>query len=161
MKKDDFYDYAIGAFRPAESLLKLIPADKLDWKPGPGFMTMGQLICHLSSGIGTELQMLVENTWPKPPEGGVPGPPQQMPSCGIQEALANLEKDRKTLADLLARFTEDEFATKVFSTPWGWKGSLEKMSFDFRDHFVHHKMQLFMYLKMLGLPVNTETLYMG
>jgi len=35
------------------------------------------------------------------------------------------------------------------------------MALDFRDHFVHHKMQLFTYLKLLGFPVNTETLYMG
>jgi hypothetical protein len=157
VKKDEFYDYALGAFRPAESLLKLIPADKLDYKPGPNFMTMGQLICHLSSGIGTELQMLVDNSWPNPGAGG----PPPMSSCGVQEALNNLEKDKVTLRNLLARFTEEEFSGKIFSTPWGWKGSLEKMSLDFRDHFAHHKMQLFLYLKLLGFPVNTETLYMG
>jgi hypothetical protein len=158
VKKDEFYEYALGAFRPAESLLKLVPADKLDWKPGPSFMTMGQLICHMGSGIGTELQMLVDNSWPTPPEGG--GHPPML-SCSAQEALAMLEKDKGTLRAILARFTEEEFANKVFSVPWGWKGSLEKMSLDFRDHFVHHKMQLFMYLKLLGFAVNTETLYMG
>ena len=84
-----------------------------------------------------------------------------MPSCDVQEALAKLEKDKGTLRDVLARFTEEDFAGKTFTTPWGWTGSLEKMSLDFRDHFVHHKMQLFLYLKLLGFPVNTETLYMG
>jgi len=157
VKMDEFYEYALGAFRPAESLLKLVPADKLDWKPGPGFMTMGQLICHMGSGIGTELTMLVDNNWPTPGEGG----PEPMPSCSVPDALAKLEQDKGTLRDVLARFTEEEFATRVFSTPWGWKGSLERMSHDFRDHFAHHKMQLFLYLKLLGFPVNTETLYMG
>ncbi len=157
VKKDAFYEYCMGAFRPAESLLKLVPSDKLEWKPGPNFMTLGQLICHMGSGIGTELQMLVDNSWPKPGEGG----PGQMPSCGAQEALAKLENDKKTLRDVLVRFTEEEFAAKTFATPWGWNGSLEKMSLDFRDHFVHHKMQLFLYLKLLGFQVNTETLYMG
>jgi hypothetical protein len=33
MKRDDYYQYALSAFRPAESMLKMIPADKLDWKP--------------------------------------------------------------------------------------------------------------------------------
>ncbi len=84
-----------------------------------------------------------------------------MPSCDAQEALAKLEEDKATLRDVMARFTEEEFANKVFSVPWGWKGSLERMSLEFRDHFAHHKMQLFLYLKLLGLPVNTETLYMG
>ena len=158
MKKDEFYEYSLATFRPAESLLKMVPADKLDWKPGPTFMTIGQLICHLSTGIGTELRMLINNSWPKPEEMSAQG---QMPSCSVQEALANLEKDKTTLREVLSSVTENDFATKIVSTPWGFKGNLEKMSLDFREHFVNHKMQLFTYLKLLGYPVNTQTLYMG
>jgi len=33
------------------------------------------------------------------------------------------------------------------------------MSVAFLGHFNNHKMQLFTYLKLLGLPVNTESLY--
>jgi uncharacterized damage-inducible protein DinB len=157
VKKDEFFQYALDAFKPAETMLKMVPADKLDWKPGPTFMTMGQLICHLSSGIGTELKMAIDNSWPSMSEGGMP----QFPSCDAAEALANLEKDKTTLRSILDAMSEEDFATKLISVPWGWKSKAEKMALDFRDHFVHHKMQLFTYLKMLGLPVNTETLYMG
>ncbi len=159
MKKDQFCEYALNAFRPAESMLKMVPADKLDWKPGPGFMTLGQLICHLGSGIGEELRMLVNNSWPKPEDMG--GAMHQMPSCGVAEALAKLEKDKETLREILAGVTEEEFAGKIVSTPWGMKGTLEIMALEFKEHFVNHKMQLFLYLKLLGFPVNTETLYMG
>ena len=38
---------------------------------------------------------------------------------------------------------------------------MERMAVLFREHFTNHKMQLFTYLKLLGLPVNTETLYGG
>lgn len=157
MKKDQFYDYCVNAFRPTESLLKMIPADKLDWKPGENFMTMGQLICHLGDGIGTELRMLINNSWPKPEDMGK-GP---MPSCNVQEALAKLEKDKTTLKEVLASVSEEDFAGKIVKTPWGWEGKLEMMSLDFREHFINHKMQLFTYLKLLGFPVNTETLYIG
>jgi hypothetical protein len=161
MKKDDFYQYALAAFRPAENMLKMIPADKLDWKPASNFMSMGQLICHLADGIGTELQMVVNNSFPKPEE--MSGLPElsKFPTCTVQEALAKLEKDKTTLRDILAGVTEEDFATRIVSVPWGWKSNLEKMSLDFREHFVNHKMQLFTYLKLLGLPVNTETLYFG
>ncbi len=142
-------------------MLKMVPADKLDWKPGPNFMTMGQLICHLSSGIGTELRMLVDNSWPKPEEMSEAMKQGNMPACSAQEALANLEKDKATLLEVLSGMTEEEFANKIVSVPWGWKDTMEKMSLNFRDHFAHHKMQLFTYLKLLGFPVNTETLYMG
>jgi hypothetical protein len=156
VKKDEFFQYALDAFKPAETMLKMVPADKLDWKPGPTFMTMGQLMCHMSSGIGTELRMAIDNSWPKGGEGMPP-----IPSCTAAEALANLEKDKTTLRQILDGMSEEDFATKVVSVPWGWKSKMEKMSLDFRDHFVHHKMQLFTYLKLLDLPVNTETLYMG
>ncbi len=159
MKKDEFYQYAMDAFRPAESLLKMVPADKLDWKPGPSFMSMGQLICHLGDGIGTELRMAITNSWPKPEE--MSEAMKSMPTCTVQEALAKLEKDKTTLREVLSGITEKDFANKVISVPWGWKSKTEKMALDFREHFVNHKMQLFTYLKLLNFPVNTETLYFG
>jgi len=45
-------------------MLKMVPEDKLDWQPGPGFMTVGQLICHLAGGVGGELRMAIDNSWP-------------------------------------------------------------------------------------------------
>lgn len=160
MKKDEFYQYAVDSFRPVEGMLKMVPADKLDWKPAQNFMSVGELICHLSDGIGTELRMLITNSWPKPEEmnEAMKG---KMPSCNVEEALAKLEKDKTTLKDILSGVSEDEFANKIVSTPWGWNGKLEKMALDFKEHFSNHKMQLFTYLKLLGFPVNTQTLYMG
>ena len=159
MKKDEYMQYVLDAFKPAEKMLKMVPEDKLDWKPGPTFMTIGQLICHLCDGIGTELRMAIDNSWPKPEE--MEEAMRQIPSCSVKEALARLEKDKSTLRHILAGLTEEEFANKIVSVPWGWKSKLEKMSLDFREHFINHKMQLFLYLKLLGFSVNTETLYFG
>jgi hypothetical protein len=158
MKKDEYYQFVVEAFKPAETMLKMVPADKLEWKPGPSFMSMGQLICHLSDGVGTELRMLVTGKWPTPPE---PGKEHVMPSCSVSEALAKLEKDKTTLREVLAGITEKDFANKIVSVPWGWKAKMERLSLAFYDHFSNHKMQLFTYLKLLGFPVNTQTLYMG
>ena len=159
MKKDEYFQYALDAYKPAEAMLKMVPSDKLDWKPGPSFMSMGQLICHLGDGIGSELGMVVNNSWPKLEE--MSEAMKQMPACGVQEALAKLEKDKSVLKEVLAGLTEEEFANKIVSVPWGWQSKMEKMALDFREHFANHKMQLFTYLKLLGFPVNTETLYMG
>jgi hypothetical protein len=159
VKKDEYFDYALEAYRPAETLIKMVPADKLDWKPGPTFMTLGQLINHLSGGIGAELQMMINNTWPKMED--MDPAKMTMVSCNVQEALAKLEQDKTTLREVLAGVTEKDFAEKIVSTPWGWKFKMEKMALNFRDHFITHKMQLFTYLKLLGFPVNTETLYFG
>jgi hypothetical protein len=84
-----------------------------------------------------------------------------MPSCGVQEALSKLEKDKMTLRATLEGISEEDFTNRVVSVPWGWKAKFEIMSVAFLGHFNNHKMQLFTYLKLLGLPVNTETLYGG
>jgi hypothetical protein len=159
VKKDEYFHYALDAYKPAATLIKMVPADKLDWKPGPTFMSLGHLIHHLSDGVGTELRMLVNNNWPKPEE--MAELMKQTPTCTVPEALAKLEKDKSTLKDVLDGVTEEDFAGRIVSVPWGWQSKMEKMALDFRDHFINHKMQLFLYLKLLGFPVNTETLYFG
>ena len=157
MNKEEFYQYALDSFKPTEAMLKMVPADKLDWKPGGNFMTLGQLINHLGDGIGAELRMALTNSWPKPEEMMS----KEIPSCSVQEALEKLEKDKATLSEVLASVSEEEFTNKTLKVPWGWESKMEKMALDFREHFTNHKMQLFTYLKLLGFPVNTETLYMG
>ncbi|HSW39112.1 MAG TPA: DinB family protein, partial [Acidobacteriota bacterium] len=107
MKKDDFYHYALDAFRSAETMIKMAPSDKLDWKPAPDFMTVGELLCHLSDGIGSMLHHLVNNSWPQHDATGV------MPSCGAETALAGLEKDKTTLRKVLNSLTEEEFSGKT------------------------------------------------
>jgi hypothetical protein len=152
MKKDAFCQYCIDSYRPVENMLKMVPADKLGWKPGDNFMTVGELISHLCEGIGGELKMLVTGNWPVHHEG-------PMPKCNQLEGLAKLEKDKDVLRELIAGISEEDFASRQAVTPWGASGTIEKMGFDFREHFTNHKMQLFTYLKLLGLPVNTQTLY--
>jgi hypothetical protein len=84
---------------------------------------------------------------------------ENMPSCGVQEALDKLAKDQKILRATLDGISEADFTNQVVSVPWGWKAKMEIMAVSFLGHFDNHKMQLFTYLKLLGLPVNTETLY--
>jgi hypothetical protein len=157
VKKDDYCQHVLDSYRPAESLLKMVPDDRLDWKPGPSFMSLGQLIYHLSVGIGSELRKLINGDWSDAAEMEH----GNLPACSVQEALGRLEQDKTNLREILSDISEEDFANKVVSVPWGWTAKMEIMALDFKDHFVNHKMQLFTYLKLLGYPVNTNTLYFG
>ena len=159
MTKSEFYKVAMESVRPAEKLIGMVPADKLDWKPGPTFMSLGQLVCHLSDGLGGGFEMLLSGKWPPSEEMEAGMKLENMPSCGVQDALDKLEKDKKILRTALDSISEADFTSRVVSVPWGWKAKLEIISISFLGHFNNHKMQLFTYLKLVGLPVNTETLY--
>jgi hypothetical protein len=159
MTKNEFCEMVLQSFQPAEKLISMVPADKLSWRPGPTFMSTGQVICHLSDGVGSGLESLVSDKWPSMEEMEAGMKLENMPSCGVQEALSKLEKDKATLRATLDGISEGDFTNRVVSVPWGWKAKLEIMAVNFLEHFNNHKMQLFIYLKLLGLPVNTETLY--
>ena len=151
----------MDSFRPAESLVKMVPADKLDYKPTPDFMSLGQLIFHLcDGGIGEALRKTVSGDWPKIEEMEE-SMKHELQACNVQEALAKLEQDKKVLRETLDGVTEEDFQNRLVSVPWGWEAKIEMMALQFLSHFFHHKMQLFTYLKLLGLPVNTTTLYFG
>ncbi len=159
MTKNEFGEIVLQSIQPAEKMIAMIPADKLNWQPGPTFMSIGQVIFHLSDGIGGGLETLLSGKWPPMEEMEVGMKLENMPSCGVQEALSKLEKDKAILRATLDGVSEDDFTNRVVSVPWGWKAKFEIMSVAFLGHFNNHKMQLFSYLKLLGLPVNTESLY--
>jgi len=159
MTKNEFYEVVMENYRPAEKLIGMVPADKLTWQPGRTFMSTGQVLCHLSGGLGGDLEMLLSGKFPSMKEMEEGMKLENLPSCSPQEALDKLEKDKKILRQVLDGLSEEDFASKVVSVPWGWKAKMERMAFNFLGHFLNHKMQLFTYLKLLGLPVNTETLY--
>jgi len=161
MTKSEFYDLVMAAYRPTEKMISMVPPDKLTWRPGPTFMSVGQVLCHLGTGMGEEFGMLLTGKWPSMAEMEQAMKLENMPSCGIQEALDKLAKDKTTLRTVLDGIPEADFAARIVSVPWGWEGKLEIMAINFLGHTLHHKMQLFTYLKLLGLPVNTETLYGG
>jgi uncharacterized damage-inducible protein DinB len=159
MTKNEFYKIVMGSYGPAEKLIGMVPADKLNWRPGPTFMSVGQLICHLSDGLGGGLEMLLSGKWPSMEEMAEGMKLENLPSCSLQEAQDKLEKDKKTLRQVLDGVSQKNFTNKVVSVPWGMTAKMEPMAIHFLEHFTNHKMQLFTYLKLLGLPVNTETLY--
>jgi hypothetical protein len=159
MTKNEYFECVMEAYRPAEALIRMVPADKLNWRPGPKFLSLGQVICHLSSGLGGEFRSLITGQWPTMEEMMEGMKLENFPSCTVDEALAKLEKDKAILREVLDGISEEDFAQKVVSVPWGWRAKLERMGISFREHFTNHKMQLFTYLKLLDLPVNTGTLY--
>ena len=86
---------------------------------------------------------------------------ENLPSCGVEEALKKLETDKQVLRAALDEVSEADFTARIVSVPWGFQGKFELLALSFLEHFTNHKMQLFTYLKLLDLPIDTQTLYFG
>jgi hypothetical protein len=161
MKKSEFIEQMRDTQRPLKAMVQMIPDDKLDWAPGDEFMTAGQLIKHLSENWCV-VRMMVEGNWPfsSMEEMMEAMALENLPSCTKEEAIEAMGKDLLDAVTYIDEtFTEEEFFTRRVAAPWGFDGELWKAVLMAKDHQLNHKMQLHQYLKLLGLPVDTSTLY--
>lgn len=166
MDTQGLLDYAESVYAATLGLMRLVPEDKLTWRPADGnWMTCGQLLAHLPEATGLCMNGFINDAWPPPPEaaGDAMLPPAEaMPTVGsVAEAVQMLERDRDLARRLLTELSEDDFRNRIVTAPWApdqpmplWRALLEMV-----EHQSSHKVQLFFYLKLLGLPMNTFTLY--
>jgi hypothetical protein len=142
-----------------EHLIQLIPPERIEWNPQwpSGSSDIGHLLGHLLdclAGFCTvfhaafpgklkgalELRSLLVNHFCKPDE-----------AAGRIEAYARfIEQGFELCGDEdLSRMLTTVFATESVMTLL--LGNLE--------HLINHKYQLFVYLKLLGIPVGTGDIY--
>lgn len=155
--------YANQVYRATAGLMKLVPADKLTWRPSDtnNWMTTGQLLAHLADATGAAMGGFITGKWPEMPEGeGLP-PAEKMSSvASVGEALEKLEADRRLMEKLLADLSGDDFRKRMVTAPWNptplplWMQLLLMV-----EHQINHKAMLFAYLKLLGVAVHTGHLY--
>ena len=158
-------------YKVAGDLLDLADEDHLDWKPSTGnnWMTMGQLIRHVTDACGSGFRGFISGDWGLPegkdisslsPEEMLP-PAEKLPKISsLKEAKKQLSKDKKLALAMLRKCREKELAHKITPAPWDpSEVVLGHRLLQMIDHLNQHKGQLFYYLKLQGKPVNTANLW--
>jgi len=158
-------------YRAAEGLLNMVDESKLDWKPATGqnWMTMGQLLMHLTGACGACCKGFVTGDWGFP-EGVDPSnvPPDQMlppaeklPAVkSVGEAKKLLADDKKLALEMLAKAGETNLAGQMVKAPWDQTAvQLGCQLLSMIGHLTLHKSQLFYYLKLQGKPVSTMHMF--
>jgi DinB family protein len=151
-----------------EGLIDLVDDDMLDWKPttGSNWMTVAQLVHHLTDACGTAMRGFVTGDWGMPPEGEMT-PDEMLPPAttlpavsSLTEAKQMLAQDKQLALEMLAQCSEDQLAHRQVTAPWNPASQiLGHALLDMVGHLGQHKSQLFYYLKLQGKPVNTGNLW--
>jgi uncharacterized damage-inducible protein DinB len=135
--------------------LERVPDGKFDWKPHPKSMALGRLASHLAelSGWATQTMTLTELDIAPP---GVTAPTgHNLPT--LAEVLALFDK---SVSD--ARKAIAEAPDSAWMVPWSLKKGGQVLLTLPRiaivrsmvlNHIIHHRAQLGVYLRLLGLPV--------
>jgi uncharacterized damage-inducible protein DinB len=133
-------------------MLALVPEARLDWKPHEKSMTLGALASHLaetplwvSSMLEDEMDFANMGDY-KPFEAG-----------SAAELVSALEKNLEGALDLI-RERDDAFLTREWTARMGEKVVMRAPKGEvIREialhHTIHHRGQLSVYLRMLGVPL--------
>lgn len=160
------------AYTTTAKLIDKVDPDNLEWKPwsGSNWMTLGQLLKHLTEGCGTAMKSLMTNDWGLPPgktiEDMAPDemfpPAEKLPFViDVGQAKSLLLQDKVLALTIIAEAGEQDLSAKEITAPWsqGKKLPLGYQLFQMVRHLEMHKAQLFYYLKLQGVPVNTLDLW--
>jgi hypothetical protein len=159
-------------YAATDHLMAMVKDDELGWKPASGdnWMTVGQLLKHLTEACGFCCKGFVTGDWglPEgvsfedlPPEQMMP-PAEKMPTVDtVAGARGELAADKKTALAMVAEAGEANLASREMEAPWeqGAPKPLGKHLLDMVGHLELHKAQLYYYLKLMGRPVNTKDLW--
>ena len=158
-------------FATTQTLIDMVEDDALDWKPesGDNWMTVGQLLKHITSACGACFKGFATGDWGMPegmdpsnmkPEDMLP-PAESLPTvASVAEATQLLAEDKQLALDTLEQTGEERLANETAPAPWDPTEMLLGQRFlQMTAHLSSHKAQLFYYLKLQGKPVNTGHLW--
>ncbi|MHC4954233.1 MAG: DinB family protein [Planctomycetota bacterium] len=154
-----------------DQLMSLVGGNELEWKPetGENWMTMGQLLQHLPTACGLCMRGLFTGDWGLPegqsfedmaPEDMLPTADRMPTAESVAKARHELAADKAVALAMVAEAGEEKLANETITAPWDPRPVLlGKQFLGMVGHLKQHKGQLFYYLKLMGKPVNTHTLY--
>jgi len=124
--------------------------DKLDYKPHEKSFTLKELIEHILGGEYGFAIGVITGDWERK---------AKIDTSSVEGMLKALEDNHQKTLKAIEPLSDDELASKDITTPWGAKAKLGTMLFEASEHTAHHRTQLFWYLKLLDIPVDTGTIY--
>lgn len=147
---EPFLDYHAKIRARTLRVVGHIPPDRIEWSPGAGRWSFGDLLRHLGA---TERWMFAENAQRRP---------SRYPGCGrdladgFEEILAFLERTHAEAREIFARLTPEDLRARC-QTPGGASLPVWKWLRAMIEHEIHHRGQIYLYLTELDIP--TPPLY--
>lgn len=133
-------------------VLERVPGDRLDWRPHPKSMTLGQLAQHVASMPASISRLAARDGLDASTVDFEPEPAESAEAL-LAAHDASIEEARSYLAGLTEETATEPWRLsagerEVFTVPR--IGLMRTLAF---NHLYHHRGQLTVYLRLLGVPV--------
>jgi uncharacterized damage-inducible protein DinB len=121
--------------------LKAVPDDKLDWRPREGMFTLRELASHIA-----EAQVALARS-------ALAGSAQKanlnLSNSGIEEIVSALDRHHDELVSEVSKFTLEQLNEEIEFH--GRKLRRKVLLYGMTEHEIHHRGQLFTYLRLAGV----------
>jgi uncharacterized damage-inducible protein DinB len=133
-------------------VLDRVPADKLHWKPCEKSLTAGQIAFHIASLPGAFARILVPDTFEPPKDAFTFKQP-----ATTEEILSTFDDGLKAATQFLANLS-DEQSRALWTTVSEGRTIMQMprakaVRFLLLNHSIHHRGQLSIYLREMGVAV--------
>jgi uncharacterized damage-inducible protein DinB len=141
---DSFLPYFESIRERTLRVLRVVPADRLEWRHSAGVFSAGDLARHIAA---VERYTFAEN---------VLGRPSRYHGCGtdlavgLENVLGFMERMHAETIDILRKLTPEDLERKGTS-PQGVPVTAWKLLRAMVEHEVHHRGEMYVYLALLGV----------
>ena len=159
MNKDSFLAKIEEQIELTRRLILMIPPAKLEWRPMENSLRMCELLGHLLEALAGFCAALYAI---HPDELAHFLKLRSLPvnhCCGIEEASQRIEEYRSCIHTGFELLTDDDLIRQVPTVFRPSGESLLTILLGNLEHLINHKHQLYFYLKLIGLPLNSKDLY--
>lgn len=143
--KQNFIDSVLNDIRIIKHLAEKLPAESIDFRPTPTQRTVGELLQYLSYVAATTSQAILEG------DMSIYGPAsEQAKSVTIENFSSAMDKEVEKFKAVMERFSEEDLQGEINMYGQGEKTRAAYLVDGVLKWYAAYKLQLFMYLKLLG-----------
>ena len=142
---DAFASYWAGIRGRTRRVVQVIPVEHIEWSPGPGRWSLGDIVRHLA---GIERDMYAENVQGRPTR--YLGHGRELAE-GHAAVLAYQDRKHAEALEIFRGLTAEQLEGKC-QTPAGTPITTWKWLRAMVEHESHHRGQLYLMLGLLGVP---------
>lgn len=137
-----------------QRLFRLAGTEHYAWKPREGMRSFSELANHLAQVPSVDLLILRSA-----PEAEIVALEAELVRSDAEGWCAVIQDGCQQLQRLMEKLSYDNFENDSGTAYYGRTQTYAQWLLEAITHIYHHRAQLFTYLKLLGYPVSTRTLY--
>jgi len=154
MTRDDLIHQLVRVGHSVEGLFRLCPIERLEFVPAEGMRSLLDLGNHFAALPLVDLAILQGN-----PRQVTDTIEDALHGAGPEEWVEIFERGVRAVGEYFEGLSDEEFEGRATRAHYGTAHPQSVWLLELVNHIYHHRGQLYVYLKLLGIRVDVGHLY--